>query len=107
MNPPHSLTHASDGSHPGEGNGLGLSKANVKASRKSARGKGDAAGNWVLNPNARCLDIDKAGIYLGVSRRAVWRLVARGTLRAIRLPGLRKVLIDRLELERVIEEGKQ
>jgi len=84
-----------------------LGKGRIKAPRKSARGKGDAAGDWVLNPNARCLDIDKSGIYLGVSRRAVWRLVARGTLRAIRLPGLRKVLIDRLELECAIEEGKE
>jgi hypothetical protein len=42
-----------------------------------------------------------------VNRRTVWRLVEHKTLRPIRLPGMRKVLFDVLELERVIEDAKQ
>ncbi len=58
------------------------------------------------NPGARCLDVRATVEFLGVSRRAVWRLVDRGTLRPIRLPGLRKCLFDIMDLEALIQEGK-
>ena len=87
-------------------NGHALGKGLIKASTKGALCKGQGSDRWVADPKVRCFDIQATATFLGVSRRAVWRLVERGTLRPIRLQGLRKVLIDRLEIERVIDEGK-
>jgi excisionase family DNA binding protein len=86
---------------------LALSKVDSKAMAKSAPDKGSRNGHRASNPRARCLDVAKTAEFLGVNRRTVWRLVEHKTLRPIRLPGMRKVLFDLLELERVIEDAKQ
>jgi hypothetical protein len=78
-------------------------------------------GSTPSNPTSdrRLLDVRGAAAYIGVS---VWTLrdfVARGILRAVRLPAsgsrqgapprtkpLRRILIDRAELDRLVEQGR-
>jgi excisionase family DNA binding protein len=83
-----------------------LSKVDSKALAKSAPDKGARNGHRASNPRARCLDVAATAEFLGVKRRTVWRLVDRKTLRPIRLPGMRKVLFDLLDLEALIQEAK-
>ena len=83
------------------------SKADRKAIARAALEKGSRSDHRATNPRARCLDVAATAVFLGVNRRTVWRLVEHGTLRPIRLPGMRKVLFDVLELELVIEAAKQ
>ena len=59
----------------------------------------------------RLLDVDGAANYLGISTWTVRSMVDAGTLRPVRLPldggrELRRLLLDRLDLDRVIEAGK-
>ncbi len=81
-----------------------------KADRPIARAaleKGSRTDHRATNPRARCLDVAATAVFLGVQRRTVWRLVEKKTLRPIRLPGMRKVLFDVLDLEALILEAKQ
>lgn len=60
----------------------------------------------------RLLDVPAAGVYLGgLKPRTVWGLIAKGTLRRVHIPlpnggELRRVLVDRQELDALIERGK-
>ncbi len=55
----------------------------------------------------RLLDIDDAGRYLGMSDKAVRHLISSGQLRYIqRVPARSPYLIDRLDLDRWIEQHK-
>jgi hypothetical protein len=38
--------------------------------------------------------------------RALWRYIGDGTLRPIRLPGCRRILLDRLDLDQLLEAHK-
>ncbi len=59
---------------------------------------------------ARLLDVDAAAAYLGVSPWTIRDLDAAGTLKRVRVPlrgcELRKLLFDRDDLDRLIEEWK-
>jgi len=55
---------------------------------------------------ARCLDVAATAEFLCITPRSVWRLVAKGTLRPLHVPGLRKRLFDRHDLEDLIAELK-
>lgn len=54
----------------------------------------------------RLLRLGEAASFLGVTPRSICRLVARGVLRPVRLPGLRRTLFDRQDLERMVALGK-
>jgi hypothetical protein len=47
-----------------------------------------------------------ASIYSGIAVRRLWAYIAEGRLRPIRPPGMRRVLVDRLDLDRLFEEWK-
>ena len=55
----------------------------------------------------RLLGIEEAASFLGVTPRTVVNLIARGSLIPVRLPNLRRTLIDRQDLERLVSKGKQ
>lgn len=51
----------------------------------------------------RGLPIWAAAAYSGVPVRRLWAYIAEGRLRPIRLPGMRRVLLDRLELDALLD----
>ena len=55
----------------------------------------------------RVLGVKAAADYIGVSIRSLWRLVDADHLHTIRLPGVRRVGFDVLELDRLIEAGRE
>jgi Helix-turn-helix domain len=54
----------------------------------------------------RVLGVEAAAAYLDTSPRTIHRLIARGVLRPINIPTLKRVLIDRCDLDRLIEGAK-
>jgi excisionase family DNA binding protein len=54
----------------------------------------------------RLLSREATAAYLGTTTRTVDRLVGKGLLRAIRLPGLRRVFFDRAEVDAFVDAGK-
>lgn len=66
----------------------------------------------VVQVAPRLLDLEGAARYLGnVSPWTIRDFIAAGQLTPVRLPGprgedLRRILLDRLDLDRLIEEGK-
>ena len=54
----------------------------------------------------RLLDVESAADYLGVSAWTVRDLVERGTLSRVALPGVRRLLFDRCDLDRLIEMSR-
>lgn len=72
-----------------------------------------AAANDAANPTVfanalppRGLPIIDAATYSGIPERALWRLISTGALRPIRLPGMRRVLLDRADLDRLLDAHK-
>ncbi len=62
--------------------------------------------------DVRLLTLQESAIVLGVSRWTVRRLIDSGELAVVRLPGwktesLRRVLIDRADLEALISRSKE
>jgi hypothetical protein len=55
----------------------------------------------------RGLPIPAASSYSGLPIRRLWSFIASGVLPAIRVPGVRRVLLDRLDLDRLLEEHRQ
>jgi excisionase family DNA binding protein len=51
---------------------------------------------------SRLLGLKEAAMYLGVTPRSVYRLVAEGLLTPVRLPGIRRTLFDRRNLEDLV-----
>ena len=51
----------------------------------------------------RLLDVEGAAGYLGVSAWTVRDLVERGSLSRVALPGVRRLLFDRCDLDRLVE----
>jgi hypothetical protein len=47
-----------------------------------------------------------AAVYSGIPERRLWAYLAEGRLRPIKMPGMRRVLVDRLDLDRLLEENK-
>ena len=56
---------------------------------------------------ARALTLPLAAAYSGVPVRGLWRFISAGMLHPIRPPGCRRVLVDRLELDGLLESWKQ
>ena len=54
----------------------------------------------------RLLDVEGAAGYLGVSAWTVRDLVERGSLSRVALPGVRRLLFDRCDLDRLIEMSR-
>src|SRR4030095_4343150 len=54
----------------------------------------------------RLLDVEAAADYLGVSVWTVRDLVERGSLSRVALPGVRRLLFDRCDLDRLIEMSR-
>jgi len=54
----------------------------------------------------RAFSLQDAAAYSGVPVRALWRFVADGRLMLIRLPDCRRVLLDRLDLDALLEAHK-
>ncbi len=85
----------------------------VTAPRRAALDAGSSQPRGSSNPGAgapRLLSADQAAAYLGVNPRTIRRLVDAGKLRRVRLPleslSLRRFLVDRVDLDRLIEQGK-
>ncbi len=55
---------------------------------------------------SRLLSLDAAANYLDVTGMSIRRLIARGVLRYVRIPTLRRVMVDRQDLDALIESGK-
>jgi excisionase family DNA binding protein len=53
------------------------------------------------------LGLEETADRLGMTSRTVWRLIARGDLTVVRLPGVRRTLIDTEDLARLIAAGKR
>jgi excisionase family DNA binding protein len=54
----------------------------------------------------RLLGLEEVAAFLGVTTRTVTNMIARGTLRPVRLPGLRRTLVDRQDLNQLVDRGK-
>jgi hypothetical protein len=52
---------------------------------------------------SRLLGVNAAATYLGITPRSVYRLVEQGLLIPVRLPGLRRPLFDKRNLEDLAE----
>lgn len=55
----------------------------------------------------RLVDLHEAGAYLSLSYWTVRDLVFAGKLPTVRVPGVRRILIDRHDLDRLIEAWKE
>ena len=56
--------------------------------------------------HSRLLNFHDAASYCGVRPTTIRRLMERGVLPTVRLPLVRRVLFDRLDLDRLIEGAK-
>ena len=59
-----------------------------------------------MEQEARLFSREETARYLGTTPRSVDRLVGKGVLMPVRIPGLQRTLFDRADLERIIESGK-
>jgi len=55
----------------------------------------------------RLLGLAEAGRFLGVTARTVQNLIRRGVIQPVRLPGLRRTLLDKGDLESLVASGRQ
>jgi hypothetical protein len=55
----------------------------------------------------RGLPLPDASRYSGIPVRRLWDYISAGRLRPIRLPGMRRVLLDRLDLDALLEGAKE
>jgi excisionase family DNA binding protein len=54
----------------------------------------------------RLMGLEEAAGYLGLDPRSVLRLMDRGLLKPVRIEGLRRVLLDRRDLDRLVDLSK-
>ena len=52
----------------------------------------------------RLLGRDETAHYLGTTPRSVDRLVGKGVLMPVKLPGLHRILFDKADLDRLVDE---
>ncbi len=57
-------------------------------------------------PEARLVGREAAATYLDMTTRSLDRLVGKGLLRPVRLPGLRRIMFDLQDLGKLIDAGK-
>lgn len=55
---------------------------------------------------SRLLGVEEAALFLGVTARSLYRLVDKGMLRPVRLPGFRRTFFDRRDLEALVQSAK-
>lgn len=60
-----------------------------------------------LCPRPRLVGLHQAAEYLGCSYWSIRTLVDRGSLPTVRLPGIRRYLIDVADLDRLIDRSKE
>jgi excisionase family DNA binding protein len=60
-----------------------------------------------VSPQPQLLGLSVVAMMLGVSRNTVKTLVARGALPHVELPGVRRWLIDRADLERCLAAWRE
>ena len=78
----------------------------VEPEVRTQRGrKADSQDSLTCAP--RLLGFNDAGAYLGCSYWTVRSLVERGELPAVRIPGVRRTLIDRTDIDRLITTWKE
>ena len=64
----------------------------------------------VVCPNladARALSLQAGAAYLGLSRRTVCRFVDQGLLHLVKFPGCRRALLDRKELDALVDRARE
>jgi hypothetical protein len=59
-----------------------------------------------MEPEARLFNREQTAVYLGTTTRSVDRLVDKGVLMPVRIPGLHRTLFDKTDLERLVESAK-
>ena len=62
--------------------------------------------NSLENPERRLLGAEQAATYMGVAPPTLKRLIAKGVVNVVQIPGLRRVLIDKQDLDALVESGK-
>jgi excisionase family DNA binding protein len=65
-----------------------------------------AMGTMEKMSESRLLGYTEAANYLATTPRTVQRLIARGVLRSVRIPGVRRVFVDKRDLDTMIDSGK-
>ncbi len=55
---------------------------------------------------SRLLGVEEAALFLGVTARSLYRLVDKGMLTPVRLPGFRRTFFDRRDLEALVKSAK-
>lgn len=63
-------------------------------------------GDFAASLPPRGLPLPAAATYSGLPVRRLWTYIADGLLRPIRPPGCRRVLVDRLDLDRLLDGWK-
>jgi excisionase family DNA binding protein len=54
----------------------------------------------------RLLGLESAATYLDTTERSIRKLIERGVLQPVKIPTLRRVLLDREDLDRLINAAK-
>jgi excisionase family DNA binding protein len=58
------------------------------------------------SPQPRLMGVEAAATYIDVTPRTIQRLIAKGRLMPVRIDGVRRVFVDRCDLDRLIEAAK-
>jgi len=62
--------------------------------------------NFAQQLETRLLGSEQAATYLGVALPTLLRLIARGIISPVQIPGVRRTLIDKRDLDALVESGK-
>jgi excisionase family DNA binding protein len=54
----------------------------------------------------RLLGLERAADYLDITQRSLYRLMERGIINPVRLPGVRRTLFDKHDLDALVESRK-
>ena len=82
----------------GEITGLGIQGAALETTKTAGK-----ASDFATPLLPRGLPLPAAAAYSGVPVRALWRLIAAGRLAPVRIPGTRRVLLLREQLDALID----
>lgn len=87
------------------GHNLGHSAVKPRVSMEGALPARDLE-SGASGPPRRLLGVEEAAAYLSLSVWTIREMEWRGDLRRVRLPRIRRLLFDRADLDRLVEEGK-
>ncbi|MGH8064541.1 MAG: helix-turn-helix transcriptional regulator [Candidatus Entotheonellia bacterium] len=59
-----------------------------------------------LHPQPRLWDLETAAQYLAITPKSLQRLVQLGQLKPVKLPGIRRTLFDREDLDALVTAAK-